>query len=514
MLGGRWFATSQSIWASRRWRLPLLVIFLAALCGCVKVERETEKGRERTEEAPAPAAAVAKAEAQVRQEAPPQTSAVDLSTAIIQVAKQTIPAVVHIEVTERQEVVSPFSFFQGDPFLRRFFGTPDVPKKFRREQKGLGTGMIMDPEGHILTNNHVVGGATKIQVLLANGEEYPGKLIGTDPKTDLAVVQISAKGSLPTVPFGDSDKVEVGEWVVAIGHPRGLDQTVTQGIISAKHRRGITDPSSYEDFLQTDAAINPGNSGGPLLNLHGQVIGVNAAIASQSGGSEGIGFAIPSNMALHVARQLIQSGKVERGWLGVSVQDLTPDIARSMGLSITQGALVADVVSGSPAEKAGVRRGDVIVAFGEEKITDSGGLRNLAASTTAGKEVKVAVVRKGGKEILTVRVGDFQDATRLLASAVKDRLGVTVQPVGAKEAERYGLEPRQGVEIASVDASGPLGSAGLEVKDLVLEINGQSVEGVEGFVGIVNGLTPRQRVAILALDHRTGNTGYVQVTVK
>ena len=187
----------------------------------------------------------------------------DLTTAIVQVAKQNIPAVVHIEVTESQEVENPLLPFENDPFFRRFFGNPNMPRKFKRELKGLGTGMIIDPQGHILTNHHVAGGATKIEVLLSDGRRYPAKLVGTDSKTDLAVIHIDAQGPLPYVTFGDSDKVEVGEWVVAIGHPRGLDQTVTQGIISAKHRRGITDPSGYQDFLQTDTAINPGNSGGP-----------------------------------------------------------------------------------------------------------------------------------------------------------------------------------------------------------------------------------------------------------
>ncbi|HUS88432.1 MAG TPA: trypsin-like peptidase domain-containing protein, partial [Desulfosporosinus sp.] len=206
------------------------------------------------------------------------SSPVNLSTAVAQVAKQNIPAVVHIEVTERQEVSNPLLPFENDPFFRYFFSVPKLPPKFKRELKGLGTGMIMDSQGHILTNNHVAGGATEIQVLLTDGNRYSAKIVGADTKTDLAVIQISAKGALPHVNFGDSDKMEVGDWVVAIGHPRGFDQTVTQGIISAKHRRGIMDPSSYQDFLQTDAAINPGNSGGPLLNLQGQVIGVNAAI--------------------------------------------------------------------------------------------------------------------------------------------------------------------------------------------------------------------------------------------
>ena len=237
---------------------------------------------------------------------------VDLSTAIVQVARQNIPAVVHIDVMEKQEVANPFSPFDDDPFFRNFFGNQRSPKKFQRELKGLGTGMIMDGNGHILTNHHVAGGATKIEVSLSDGRKFPAKLVGSDPKTDLAVIRINAK-ELPHVSFGDSDRMDVGEWVVAIGHPRGLDQTVTQGIISAKHRMGITDPTGYQDFLQTDAAINPGNSGGPLLNLYGEVIGVNTVISTQSGGSEGIGFAIPSNMALHVAKTIIARGKVETG---------------------------------------------------------------------------------------------------------------------------------------------------------------------------------------------------------
>ena len=280
----------------------------------------------------------------------------DLTTAIIQVAKKAIPAVAHIEVTERQEVAAPFLPFESDPFFRRFFGVPQMPKRFRREVKGLGSGILMDAQGHILTNHHVVGGATKLEVTLADGSKYEARLVGTDPKTDLAVIKIEAKEPLPYLPFGDSDKIEVGEWVVAIGHPRGLDQTVTQGIISAKHRRGVTDPGNYQDFLQTDDAINPGNSGGPLLNLKGEVIGVSAAIASQTGGFEGIGFTIPSNMALHVAKQLISNGKVLRGWLGVNVQDLTPEVAQKLGLKGPRGALVADVVKGGPADQAGSKK--------------------------------------------------------------------------------------------------------------------------------------------------------------
>jgi serine protease Do len=440
--------------------------------------------------------------------------AVDLRTAIVEVAKKNIPAVAHIEVTARQEVVVPSSPFENDPFFRFFFDLPQRPKKFKRELKGLGTGMIIDREGHILTNNHVVAGATEIQVLLDNGKQYRAKLVGTDPKTDLAVIKISASEPLPHVTFGDSDKAEVGEWVVAIGHPRGLDQTVTQGIISAKHRRGILDPSTYQDFLQTDAAINPGNSGGPLLNLEGEVIGVNAAIASASGGSEGIGFAIPSNMALHIAKTLIVRGKVERGWFGGRGQNLTPELARSFGLESTKGVLVSEVVKGGPAEKGGLRRGDVIIAYQGRPIEDATQLQNEIASTPVGQEVKLTIIRKGQRQELKIQIVSPQEAGKTLASALKDRLGINARSLSARETERYSLSPQQGVLITSVEPQGPLGEAGLEVGDILLEINGQAIENWEGFVSMVRSLPRNQQVTFLALDHRTGNTGHAQVVVR
>ena len=243
-------------------------------------------------------------------------NAQELRTAIKDVARRAIPAVAHIEVIEKQTVQNPLMPFQDDPFFRYFFGNPGkMPKTFEREIQGLGSGILIDGQGRIVTNSHVVNGATKITVVLSDGRKYSDRsvrLIGVDPKTDVAVIQIISRESFPSLPFGDSDKVDVGDWVIAIGHPQGLDQTVTQGIISAKHRRGVSDPNSYQDFLQTDAAINPGNSGGPLLNLDGEVIGVNAAIMSQSGGFEGIGFATHSNIASRVAKELISTGRVRR----------------------------------------------------------------------------------------------------------------------------------------------------------------------------------------------------------
>jgi serine protease Do len=434
-------------------------------------------------------------------------------TAIAQVARENIPAVVHIDVTQRREISNPIMPFSNDPFFHFFFNGPQMPRKFKQELKGLGTGMLIDDQGHILTNNHVVAGATEINVLLADGTSYPGKVIGTDPKTDLAVIKISADKKLPAVTFGDSDKLEVGDWVVAIGHPRGLDQTVTQGIISAKHRRGVLDPSSYQDYLQTDAAINPGNSGGPLLNLDGQVIGVNAAIASQSGGFEGIGFAIPSNMAVHVAKALIEHGKVTRGWLGVSIADPTPDQVKSMHLKDNKGALVADVVKDSPADEGGLKKDDLVIMYRNKNIDDAAALQSSVGDTPIGETVSLTILRDGKKVDLTVTIGSLDDAMHKIAASMEDRLGIVVRPLTAEESQKYGLEPGQGVAIASVDSKGVLGKAGFEKDDIILSINNIPVEGVEGFVALAKALPAHQQAVLKALDHRTGQSGYVQVNI-
>jgi serine protease Do len=439
---------------------------------------------------------------------------IDLSTAIVQVAKQNLPAVVYIEVTESREVANPMLPFESDPFFRRYFGIPKMPKKFKQEMKGLGSGMIIDPQGHILTNFHVAGGATKIEVTLADGSKHPARLVGGDPKTDLAVIRISTKERLPHVTFADSDKAEVGEWVVAIGAPRALEKSVTQGIISAKHRSGITDPNSYQDFLQTDAAINPGNSGGPLLNLYGEVIGVNAAIATESGGFEGIGFTIPSNMALYVARALIARGKVERGWLGVTIQDLTPDLAKKVHAETLKGVLIVDVAKGGPADKAGLKKDDVVIAYRGKEIHDSSAFRNDVAETDIGTEAKVTVLRNGKREEHTVKIGNLEEATKLLAASVKERLGAEVRSPNPLEVEKYGLNPKQGVVITWEDPKGPLKEAGFEIGDMILAIDNQPIDSMESFVDLVSLLKPKEKIAILALDHRTGNTGTVQVVVR
>ncbi|MGA2939092.1 MAG: Do family serine endopeptidase [Syntrophobacteraceae bacterium] len=445
-----------------------------------------------------------------------QSQQTNLVTAVEAVAKQAIPAVVHIEVTERQEIANPFLPFENEPFFKYFFGNPKMPKKFKREVSGLGSGIIIDDSGHILTNYHVVGGATDIKVLFADGREFTGnsvKTVGTDPKTDLALIQIVGKGPFPHVSLGDSNKMEVGQWVVAIGHPRGLDQTVTQGIISAKHRTGISDPSSYQDYLQTDAAINPGNSGGPLMNLDGEVIGINAAILSESGGFEGLGFAIPSNIAAYITQELIKNGKVIRGWLGVALQHITPELARSFGLSSNKGALVADVIKGSPADHAGMKQGDVVIAYQGNPVDDPSLLRNSVSLAPVGSEVKLTVVRNGAKQDVTVKVGSLEEQEKAVASSLKQQFGIEVRPLAPQEANEYGLNSQSGLVVAEVDPKGPFGKAGFEKGDIILQIENNPVGSPDTLFALLSTLKQRHKAKVLAVDHKSGQSGKVQITL-
>ena len=443
----------------------------------------------------------------------PQPST-DLNTAIEQVADNAIPAVVHIVVKEHQEMANPFYAYKDNPFFSRFFGLPkDMPKKLERELIGIGTGVIIDAEGHILSNYHVVGGATQIEVTLSDGTQYPATVVGVDPKTDLGVIKISAEKPLPFLIFANSDEAKVGQWVVAIGHPRGLDQTVTQGIISAKHRTGITDPGGYQDFLQTDAAINPGNSGGPLLTLGGQVIGINSVIASQSGGFEGIGFAIPSNMAAHVAKALIADGKVERGWVGASAQDLTADLAKSFGLAVPKGALLAEVKEDGPADRAGLRKGDIVIAYQDQQIADASTFRNDVANSPIGQQVKIGVWRDGKKQEIRVTVGNLEGARKAVAAELKHRLGVVVRPLTVKEAEDYGLSLPEGVAIQWVDPKGPIGKAGFEAGDVILGLDDHPFQGVDSFNELMTAMPHHQKVVLLAIRHKTKQPGYVQIEI-
>ncbi len=439
---------------------------------------------------------------------------VDLTTAIADVAQKSMPAVVHIEVTQRVDVPLPVSPFESDPFFRYFFGGSAGPRSYKKEMRGIGTGVIIDGDGHIVTNNHVVSGATKISVKMASGEESEAKIAGVDPKTDLAVLKIRPPKNIPYLVFGNSDKLRVGEWVVAIGNPRGLEQTVTAGIISAKHRMGILDPSSYQDYIQTDAAINPGNSGGPLLNLAGEVIGVNAAIVSESGGFEGIGFAIPSNMAKAIAEDLIKTGKVVRGWMGVSIQDVTAQMAKSMNLKGSKGAWVAEVFKGGPAEKAGIMKGDVVTSYDGAAVENANDFRNHVAATRVGKKVDVGILRKGEKISIPVEVSIHKPSPRITAVELKSKLGIEVKEISILEARRRRLDSREGVMLTKVDPNGPAARVGLEAGDIILQINNLAVRGIQDYSRILEQMLRDEEVLLLVRDMRTGDIGYLTVTAQ
>ena len=364
-------------------------------------------------------------------------------------------------------------------FFDRFFGD-QLPKDFK--QKNLGSGFIIDEDGFILTNNHVVERADEITVKLADGGSFIAKVIGRDPKTDLALIRIETDHTLKPLPMGDSDKLEVGDWVVAMGNPFGLDNTVTAGIVSAKYRHIGAGP--YENFIQTDASINPGNSGGPLLSTDGEVIGINTAIFSRTGGSIGIGFAIPINMAKQILSQLKQ-GKVIRGWLGVMIQKITPDLKNKLALKDVKGALVADVTSGGPAEKAGIQRGDVIVSFDHKKIDEMKELPYIVASTPIGKTVPVVVIRKGHDQTLEVKIGELKEEKEGVeesAKSVKQRFGMKVEKITPQLAKNFGLSETTGVLIVQVDGNSPAAEAGLRPGDIILEIDQDPVKGPEDFL--------------------------------
>jgi serine protease Do len=410
----------------------------------------------------------------------------------VEVAKHTMPAVVNISTTRliRGREGFPETPFFDDPFFRRFFGDEffrqfEAPRQ-RREQS-LGSGVIVDPNGLIITNNHVISKADEIKVLLNDKREFKGKVIGTDPKTDIAVIQINAK-DLPTIPWGDSDRLQVGEYVLAIGNPFGLNQTVTMGIISAVGRAqvGIAD---YEDFIQTDAAINPGNSGGALINTRGELIGINTAIFSQSGGYMGIGFAVPSNMSRAVMDSLVKTGKVVRGWLGISIQDLSEDLAKEFGVEEVKGALVGEVQEGSPADKAGIKPGDVIVGFNGKSIEGSSTLRNMVAQTPVGKKVKIKLIRDKKSKELDVTLGELpKEMAEASIGAEGDTegsaalAGLEVMDLSAEVARRLNLsESLQGVVIVGVEPDSPADETGLRRGDVIQEINHKPMKNLKEF---------------------------------
>ena len=410
------------------------------------------------------------------------------STAISDAAEKTIDSVVNISSTRiiRTSPGSQGNLFD-DPFFRRFFGQgPGEKRTPDRKQRGLGSGVIIDADGTILTNNHVVEGATELKVTLNDDRSFTAKVVGTDPSSDLAVIRIQGKtDGLKPLPIGDSDKLRLGEIVLAIGNPFGLDHTVTMGIVSAKGRSkmGLAD---YEDFIQTDAAINPGNSGGALINLRGELVGINTAIASQSGGSQGVGFAIPSNMARAIMSSLEGKGKVVRGYLGIKIDDVTPEIADAMGLKSGKGALVDEVLKDSPGKKAGLRYGDIILALNGEKVESPAQLRNRIAMLGANKTAKLRIFRDGREQDvnvqLTERPSEVQNASMEQRPEEGASDGVSVASISREVRQTYGIPADvTGVVVTDVDDGSPAQEAGLQPGFVIREVNRRPVDSVDSF---------------------------------
>jgi serine protease Do len=430
----------------------------------------------------------------------------------VALAKKLAPIVVNISTTiapasqpprtPRQQQPAPGPFGEepgGDPFdfWRRFFGDPfGVPDPRGTPRQGLGSGFVIDANGLVLTNNHVIENADKITVRLPDRKEYGAEVVGRDPRTDIAVIRITEKElNLPVAPLGDSNKLQVGEWVIAMGSPFGLDNTITAGIVSAKGR--WIGAGAYDNFIQTDASINPGNSGGPLINMRGEIVGINTAIFSRTGGNLGIGFAIPINTAKDIVPQLVNKGKVTRGWLGVSIQRITPELAESLGLKEQRGALVAGVESGSPADQAGIKSGDVIVEYDGEKIDDSTKLPMLVARTEVGKPVKVSVVREKRQVPITVKIGELKDEQLVAEAPQTGKLGLTVQNLTPQMAERMGLKEARGVVITAVERQSPAAEAGLRPGDIVLEANRKAINNADDIKKIIDSVKAGENLLFL-----------------
>ncbi|HUI67733.1 MAG TPA: DegQ family serine endoprotease [Nitrospirota bacterium] len=432
------------------------------------------------------------------------------SDALAEVAEVARPAVVNISTTSTVTMEdNPFGNMFNDPFFRHFFGDQfDHGQKRKFKSSALGSGVIISADGYILTNNHVVKGADEIKVILYDKREFKGKIVGTDPRTDLAVVKIQAK-DLPTIKIGQSSKLKTGDIVLAIGNPFGLNQTITMGIVSAVGRSNIG-LADFEDFIQTDAAINPGNSGGALVNTNGELVGINTAIFSTSGGYMGIGFAIPSDMARSVMDSIIKHGKVIRGWLGVSIQNLTPELAKSLGMKETTGALVGGVEKDSPADKAGMKRGDLIIQFNGIKVEDSTGLRNMVASSEPGTKAEIKIVRDQKEQTLTVTLGEFQEKKIAKKIEYDNALkGITVQELTPSLRDRMGIpENVNGVIIANISEDSPAQEA-LQIHDVIMEVNRRAVTNISDYDQIVSKIGEKD--SVLLLIYREGASVYITI---
>ncbi|HXV68865.1 MAG TPA: DegQ family serine endoprotease [Nitrospira sp.] len=450
------------------------------------------------------------------------------SNGFVEVAKAVTPAVVNITtvaaepVSERRSVPNDLrerreEFFGGPngPFGPRGFREPPGPGERRGHRgSGQGSGVIVSSEGYLITSNHVVDGARAVTVTLPDKREFKGRIVGTDPKTDLAVVKIDGE-NLPTVAWGDAAKLQVGEYVLAVGNPFGLNSTVTLGIVSAlgRGRMGIT---QYEDFIQTDAAINPGNSGGALVNTKGELVGINTAIFSQTGGYQGVGFAVPATMGKPVFESLIKNGKVIRGHLGVGIQDLTQDLAKSFGITSVKGALVGEVKEDSPAARAGLKQGDVIISYQGADVEDAVALQRMVSRTTVGTRVMIRVIRDAHESELTVVIGEQPEPTKMAkvepAQQHQALAGLAVQDLGSETARELGLKSDvRGVIITGVEPDSSAEKAGLMPGDVIQEINRQPVKSVKEFEKVSSAV--RKGDNVLLLVNRRGAVLFITAKV-
>jgi serine protease Do len=440
----------------------------------------------------------------------------ELNKTFIGISKEVRPAVVSIYSTKIIKTNRYREFF-NDPFFRRFFGPfEEIPDdENHQKQQGLGSGVIVSNDGIVLTNNHVVDGADDISIVLSDKRKFKAKIIGTDPKTDLAVIKIQNPKDLPLAKLGDSSKLEVGEWVLAIGNPLGLSSTVTAGIISAKDRSNVG-VADFEDFIQTDAAINPGNSGGALINLSGQVIGINTAIASKTGGYMGIGFAIPINMAKKVMNDILTKGKVTRGFLGIQIQNMDEALAKALKVpSNVTGIVVGDVYKNSPADKAGIKSNDVIVKLDGKDVEDVNSFRNTIANKNPNEIVKLDIIRNGKPISINVKLGELNQSSfgnnQELIEEQTEKLGFTVEPLTDSLRRRLNINDKiDGLIVNNVEEGSNAYEAGLEVGDIILEINRNKVNNISDFNRIVKKI--KLGDSILLKIHRNGSNLLIAFT--